>query len=119
MTEAKPKRRWSQFSLRTLFIVVTLFALMGIWIRGQLKWIQDREAALKSADPNYWMSVVNVQPTPAPLTLRVFGARGIEGIHIIDMEKQPLLRKKLEELFPEAKIEKSVIPGPHPFAPYP
>ena len=114
---ATPERRWFRFSLRTLFVVVTLFGLLGAWIRSQQKWISDREAALKSADPNYWTPEFNINPTPAPITLRPFGARGISGILIIDMERQPLLKEKLEELFPKAKIVKSNVPGPRPDAP--
>jgi hypothetical protein len=40
MAQAAPKRRWFQFSLRTLFVVVTVFA---IWLGWQLKTVRDRK----------------------------------------------------------------------------
>jgi hypothetical protein len=39
MTPA-PKRRWFQWSLRTLFVVVTV---CGCWLGYELNWIQQRE----------------------------------------------------------------------------
>jgi hypothetical protein len=39
MAEAAPKRRWFQFSLRTLFAVVTVIA---IWLGWELKTVRDR-----------------------------------------------------------------------------
>ena len=38
----KPRRRWFRFSLRTLFVLLTLF---GIWLGIQVKWVRDRQAA--------------------------------------------------------------------------
>jgi hypothetical protein len=34
-----PKRRWPRFSLRTLFVVVTV---LGCWLGYQLNWIRQR-----------------------------------------------------------------------------
>ena len=42
MTETKPKRRWFRFSLRTLFVLVTIISLPFGWIAYQLNWIQQR-----------------------------------------------------------------------------
>ncbi len=42
MTPA-PKRRWLRFSLRTLFVVVTV---LGCWLGWDLKWVNDRQRAL-------------------------------------------------------------------------
>lgn len=75
------------------------------------------EAALQSADANYWTPSFGASPDLAPLTLRPFGARGVGEILIIDMDKQALLREKLAELFPEAKLTNCIVPGPFPFAP--
>ena len=41
MTPA-PKRRWT-FTLRTLFVVVTVF---GIWLGYEMNWIRERHAFL-------------------------------------------------------------------------
>ena len=43
MNTTKPNRRWFRFNLRTLFVVVTLFGLVGVWMANQMKWIRDRK----------------------------------------------------------------------------
>ena len=47
MTETKPKRRWFQFSLRTLFVVVTVF---GVWFGLEIRHIRQRADMLKWLD---------------------------------------------------------------------
>ena len=43
MTETKkPRRRWFRFSLRTFFILITIF---GVWLGVQAKWVRDRREA--------------------------------------------------------------------------
>jgi hypothetical protein len=40
-----PRRRWFAFSLRALFVVVTVF---GCWLGYQLNWIRERHEALST-----------------------------------------------------------------------
>ena len=40
-----PKRRWPRFTLRTLFVVVTVF---GCWMGYQLNWIRQRHVVLEN-----------------------------------------------------------------------
>jgi hypothetical protein len=42
-----PSRRWFRFSLRTIFVVVTVFA---VWLGWELKFIRDRKVFLKWVD---------------------------------------------------------------------
>ena len=42
-----PPRRWFQFGLRTMFVVVTLFA---VWLGWELKFIRDRRGFLTAMD---------------------------------------------------------------------
>jgi len=42
MTARETPRRWFRFSLRTLFVVLTI---LGVWLGVQVKWIKDRHAA--------------------------------------------------------------------------
>jgi hypothetical protein len=44
MNDPTSKRRWFRYSLRTLFVVVTLFAL---WMGYHLNWIRQRRDARK------------------------------------------------------------------------
>jgi hypothetical protein len=75
MTTA-PKRRWFRFTLRTLFVVVTVF---GIWLGYELNWIRQRHAVLSGPHVVSYVSGVNgVSPVQAlaPWSLRLFGERG-------------------------------------------
>jgi hypothetical protein len=43
-----PKRRWFRFSLRTLFVVVTVAAIAVGWVVYHLDWMRQRRQALES-----------------------------------------------------------------------
>ena len=45
----RPKRRWFRFSLRTLFVVVTVFCVWLGWLGWQWRIVQERESA------SYWL----------------------------------------------------------------
>jgi len=46
-----PKRRWFRWSLRTMFVVVTVCG----WIGYQLNWIRQRHEFIEAeVDPNCW-----------------------------------------------------------------
>ena len=41
--DEKPKRSWFSFSLRTMFVLVTIF---GVWLGWQRKFVRERKAVL-------------------------------------------------------------------------
>ena len=55
MTETKPKRRWFRFSLRTLFVLMTV---IGVWLGYQASSVRQRKQLLSRLD-----SVVHGLPT--------------------------------------------------------
>jgi hypothetical protein len=94
-----PRRRWFRFSLRTLFVVVTVLAIGLSWVAYQLNWIRERHKALgvDGSDPMAW---VEIPSRRAPWSLRIFGEFGsavIVPFHSSD-------RARLRSLFPEATI---------------
>src|SRR5690242_447185 len=117
-----PKRRWFRFSLRTLFVLLTLVAC---WLGYELNWIRLRHAALTSGiveeanDPFAGLP----QTTAAPGMLWLFGENGYVGLSmpLLGEETTPEedeLLTALEELFPEASIgvswrEDQPAPKPH------
>ncbi|MHC4178413.1 MAG: hypothetical protein ACYSWU_12950, partial [Planctomycetota bacterium] len=47
-SQAKSKLRWFQYSLRTLLVVVALFAVGLAWVGIQVKRGRDQQAAVKA-----------------------------------------------------------------------
>ncbi len=110
-----PNHRWFRYSLRTLFIVVTV---AGIWLFPKLKWIMDRNAAHAwiGTQAEYWddMPVSQcAQPgKDAPWQLRMFGESGVKVISVVAYPSAAdAKQQELERLFPEAHVL-VMTPGP-------
>jgi hypothetical protein len=66
MTDVKPKRRWFRFSLRTLFVLVTVLCL---WLAYQMSFVHQRKRLLSRLDsvvpgryPTYETAIRNGEP---------------------------------------------------------
>jgi hypothetical protein len=126
---AAPRRRWFRFSLRTLFVVVTVLGASLGWLVVQLKWIQDRHEALRWIVPGYERSraaesgsqlppmkgfAVSLTGSKVPWSLKIFGELGVERIEVDQEWLKPDARHSLDELkllFPEAAV--TVSPRSH------
>jgi len=111
MTSA-PKRRWLSFSLRTLFVAMTVLC---VWLGYHLNWIRQRQQAREwlAADEHSWYapSLVGARTqASAPWSLRLFGEKGCVGIGM-DAEQfagpVPYSPETLKRLFPEARVDYS------------
>ena|ERR1700722_3385260 len=89
-----PVLRWS-FSLRTMFVVVTLLAIPMAWVACQLNWIRERNDFL-AAD----LAIPSRPPYPAPWSLRLLGERGQQSILVRDCRNYEEARR----LFPESLV---------------
>jgi hypothetical protein len=103
------------FSLRTLFVVVTVF---GCWLGYQLNWIRQRHEAITAGHvPSDQDKIV-----PAPGLLWLFGERGHAYVFIRVADSDELTTaeeadlKHIGELFPEADLGAESGPG-HPKPP--
>lgn len=108
-----PHRRWFRFSLRGLFVVVTLFALLSAWMVYQLNWIRQRHQALDwlNSSEGSWCapSLVGARTqVSAPWGLRLLGEQGIVGVGM-DVKQfagpVPYTPMQLQRLFPEARVD--------------
>ena len=110
-------RRWFRFSLRTCFVVLTLFA---VWLGVQVKWVSDRRAArqwIAEHQPQpeagrytwYTLSPTYTRP-PLPWVLKALRE---QPVHLISIAVGPDDREdveRLRKLFPEAEV--LTIPNP-------
>jgi hypothetical protein len=90
----KTKRRWYQFSLRTMFVLVVVVSIPMAWVGFQFNWIRQRRQWLRghahtTVDP----------PTPIPASLAIFGETGVQSTWYFPGEEAEARR-----LFPEAII---------------
>jgi hypothetical protein len=115
----KRKRRWFQFSLRTLLIVVTLLAVACRYVGSQVKFLRDRHEARASHAIVYpeaeegpdgiwyfrrWGLNVPMGSRPkSPWPLRWFGEEGYWGINAGETASDGEIAN-LKRLFPEAVV---------------
>jgi hypothetical protein len=107
-SDSKRKRRWYQFSLRTLLIGVTLICVVGGWVGLQAKVVQNRKDALARAIGRHYMEVTfwyhnNDSRNPVPWFRRILGDEGVYEFVLgsdTPLEERRLLRGK----FPEARL---------------
>ncbi len=104
MTES-PRHRWT-FSLRTLFAVVTLFALV-CWLGWNLHRVHQRDGmviSLSARGAMFGRTVSNTPHNSPPLVWKLLGAEPVQLIEVpaSGFSEDDLLR--LATLFPEATI---------------
>ncbi len=100
-----PNRRWFRFSLRTLFVVMTVFC----WLGYQINWMLQRHEALSTgAGPYGWAATWRSKDRPpAPWSLRLLGEQGVDSIWLdigMPAETRADYQTRLEGLFPEAQV---------------
>jgi hypothetical protein len=64
MSDAARKRHWFRFSLRTLFVAVTLAAMASAWIVARRSDLRDREITLLSDLPYETLGKLNSANVP-------------------------------------------------------
>ena len=102
-----PKRRWFRFSLRTVFVAVTIFCVwLGFQFRiihqrqSMLRWIRDhRGSTYEMSSGSHWRAEL------VPSWRQWFGDRPIKFI-IFNEEDLPDAGQleRIEQLFPESNI---------------
>jgi hypothetical protein len=118
-----PRRRWFRFSLRTMFVVVTL---VGCWLGYELHWLRQRrafiahETAIRDAQKEWWSTIAltaapGKSPPWAPGGLWLFGEPGYSFVYFISDSGTPPESRTLtandrdrlataRRLFPEATV---------------
>ena len=99
-----PRRCWFAFSLRTLFVGVTLAAIVLGWVNEQRRWIARRNQFIWGV--NEWPSGAASTATQPPWPLGIFGAYGYDGPLVVEEGVTDLDLKRLQRLFPEAEVRR-------------
>ena len=106
----RPKRRWLQFRLRGMLILVTAAAVFFSWAAVQQKWIQDRRKAKEWVQrQESWNIAAAASKARIPWNLRLFGDHfcvafiEVHQEHIRDNDTYTV--DELRRLFPEAAIK--------------
>jgi hypothetical protein len=109
MNETKLKRRWFRFSLRTLFVLVTILCL---WLGYQVNWIWQRrefvrklrDDSVKTGDRSARTETLQGHDSPTiPWIRRVFGDQAY-SILVLPKKYSPELIERANDLFPEALV---------------
>ena len=100
---APPRRRCFRFSLRTLFVVVTLFC---VWLGYHVKWIHDRREAREWESHHWGMGLRDATPTDAPWSIRMLGEPTSDKEVVVTAATNDELKKveEVRQLFPELII---------------
>jgi hypothetical protein len=92
------KRRWFQFSLRTLFVVVTLMAVVCGYIAQQYKIVGEREEMWNHLTCSY--EGYEREINGLPWLRRQFGDRDWRAIWVPEATREE--QERIKSLFPEA-----------------
>jgi hypothetical protein len=96
--------RWFQFSLRTLFVAVTVAALFLGWIGWRLNQARQRENLLQSLGVD-GARITRIPAQSSPFMLRKFGTTYIGEILLPSSKFSDADINRVRAIFPEAKIE--------------
>src|SRR4051794_24946576 len=94
----KPRRRWYQYSLRTMFVFTLVVSIPMAWVGYSLNWIRQRhrvlvDIAIEECDG----------PGPAaPGGLWLFGEKGMQRFWL--RPESRIIVEEAVQLFPEAEI---------------
>jgi hypothetical protein len=99
-TPRSTRRRWLRFSLRTIFLLVTLLCIYLGWA---MNWKRQRQNFLDREGVTFAARRWDSDPTwPAPMALRPLGASGYYNIMIDTGGEREVM--EAAALFPESVI---------------
>jgi hypothetical protein len=98
-----PKRRWFRFSLRTLFLVVTLVAVPLTWLGVEIKRLHEREAWRNNQSKTV-MGWTGGSLRKMSWLRKQLGEMPMLWWELLDSAWTEKDREELQRLFPEAEV---------------
>lgn len=96
-----------RFSLRTLFVLLTLISILMAWVAWSFHRISEREALQKTIGIHF----IPGKKAHLPLSLKLFGALSIQTIHVHPMVPERIYQR-IVVAFPEANVSRAEISDP-------
>jgi hypothetical protein len=101
--DAKPKRRWYQFSLRTMLLtMIVASATFGYWVHWSREWIHQRQKWIEREGIFVLRGGWGVKPPTAPYGMWLFGEHGVQIMFVATVEEE----QEAKRLFPETLVER-------------
>jgi hypothetical protein len=102
-------RRWSRFSLRTLFVVVMVLCAGLAWAAWNVNRVKQRQELLESLASRYAIRGLGDEfphkpPRQMPIGLRLFGAKRLNKVLLVDGLYFDEDVSRLAILYPETRI---------------
>ena len=96
-------RRWFSFSLRTLFVVVTVVGGALGWLGWNLRIVRARQEMLNLVDEHGQFSLLVIFDTDLKKIPWIRRRMGDQSVSVIaTRDSNPIQRHRLKKLFPEA-----------------
>jgi hypothetical protein len=116
MTPTPTRRRWFQFGLRTMFVVLTLFA---VWFAWELSYVRERKACLAQVYHGRWddgprlflVAPTTVEYATIPFWRAIFGDEPVDYI-VMGVGHTAEECRAAKQLFPEAQMYQQANGGP-------
>lgn len=105
-TPTPPRRRWFRFSLRTMFVLVTVFAVFVGWLAREWRIVREREEWIRynyDGDHPHWLAQGDDLGVSLPIWRTWLGDHPVRSIYPYDAWTAEE-RSKAERLFPEAEF---------------
>ena len=103
----KSRRRWFQFSLRTLFVAITLAGLVLSWIMWNVRQVQMRERATRYIVTHFGNVIEGTSDRPwksLPFMWQLLGAKPVELVRLGHSYFSDEDRDQIARLFPDADV---------------
>ena len=95
-----PSRRRFSFSLRTLFVVVTVVAISAGWLVRQVKWQKNRERAIMELRQDRTVALGD-KKCPPPWQIKMLGGMGwwrLQHVPASEVERYQRLFPEVDEI---------------------
>jgi hypothetical protein len=112
MHAAPISHRRFRFSLRALFVAVTLCGAALGWLVFNWQWKRERDAYIAAVSVHPTAVVVLSAMPRGPLTIRLLGAESVDQFILPEESFDETERRRIARIFPEAVVREGRLGAP-------